>query len=80
MTSFHRIAAYGLATALAVTVVVGIAKANLESLDEPLRKADRAIPARDGALIAASFALFEVGALEFHHPAGGVTIVTRSGE
>lgn len=80
MTSLHRIAAYGLATALAVTVIVGIAKANLDTADEPLRKADRSTAAPAGDLIAASFALFEAGALEFRHPAGGVTVVTRSAD
>lgn len=77
MTSFQRIAALGLANALALTVVVGIAQAHLDRPDASLTKTDRA-PLAAVDPIVASFALFETGAIEFQHPAGGVTVVTRS--
>ena len=76
MTSFHRIAAYGLATALAVTVIVGMAQANWENADLPLKKADRGLPAAD--LLAASFALFDAGTLNVSQPAAGITVVNRT--
>jgi hypothetical protein len=76
MTSYHRIVAYGLTTALAVTVIVGIAQANWESADVALKKTDRGLPAAD--LIAASFALFDAGTLNVSQPAAGITVVNRT--
>jgi hypothetical protein len=76
MTLFHRFAALGLATALAATVIAGIAQAHLEG-QSALKKSDRI--AGDG-LIAASFALFETATVSIASPTGGVSVVVRSSD